>query len=452
MDAAPNDETVRIGLRRREVARPGGRLMRNHSTYYGWYVVAASAFALFLGGGAFQAFGLFVETWEQDFGVGVATISVAASLGVLINGLSQPFLGRLVDRSGGRAVMLPALCVLGVACLAMALITTVYLLIALYGVVIAIAVGGVSPVTTGTVVARWFDRRRGAAMSLLAAGSGAGGLLLIPFLAYLLIATDWQTAWIVLGVVVLALGLPLALLVVRNDPMDLGLRADGDDEVSHAVSRRTVPRGPLQVEAWRDSFRSAPMWQLSLTFVVCGVTTSAIAVHFVRWASDEGISTGTAALAFSLLSGVNAAAVLGVGALSDRVERKRLLGGVYFVRFLAFLALILLPGSTAIWVFAVIGGGSWLATVPLTTALTADFYGLKHLGMLSGMVMMAHQLGGAAAVFLFGLVFDQTGTYDPAFITGAVLLVLASLAAFSIREREYSTRYLTPAAVPRGGD
>ena len=425
--------------------------MRNGSAFYGWYVVAALSFALFLGSGALQGFGVFVESWEGEFDVSVATVSVAASLAVLVNGISQPILGRLVDRFGGRHVMLPALLLLGLSCLAMALVTSVYLLIVLYGVVVAIAVGGVSPVTTSVVVARWFERRRGAAMALLAAGSGVGGLLLIPFLAYLLIATDWQTAWVVFGMIVLVLGLPLALLVVRNDPGDLGLHADGDHAVERAAARRTVPRGPLYVDGWRDSFRSAPMWQLSLTFVVCGVTTSAISVHFVRWAGDEGIGPGTAALAFSLLSAVNAGAVLAVGAVSDRMERRTLLSAVYFVRFLAFLALILLPGSTALWVFAVVGGASWLATVPLTNALTADFYGVKHLGMLSGVVLMAHQIGGAAAVFLFGLVFDQTGTYDVAFTAGAILLVLASLAAFSIREQDYSARYAPPAPAPTGG-
>ena len=97
-----------------------------------------------------------------------------------------------------------------------------------------------------------------------------------------------------------------------------------------------------------------------------------------------------AALAFALLSLINVIGVLLVGLISDRMQRKTLLGLVYIVRGLAFLSLILLPGASALWAFAIIGGMSWLATVPLTTSLAADFYGVKKLGTLAGLINMAH--------------------------------------------------------------
>ena len=83
----------------------------------------------------------------------------------------------------------------------------------------------------------------------------------------------------------------------------------------------------------------------------------------------EGITPATAALAFGLLSGLNAVAVLLVGPLSDKLPRKTLLGVVYLVRGVAFILLVVLPGPAALWGFAIVGGASWLATVPLTTSL-----------------------------------------------------------------------------------
>ena len=189
------------------------------------------------------------------------------------------------------------------------------------------------------------------------------------------------------------------------------------------------------------------MWQLSIAYWVSGVTTAGIAVHFVRWASDQGISPGTAALAFGLLSGINAAGVLLIGTISDRMQRKTLLGLVYLVRAVAFLALIVLPGSAALWGFAVIGGASWLATVPLTASLTADVYGVRNLGTLFGFANMAHQLGGAAAVMLFGWAFTAWGSYDIPFAIGAATLVVAGIVSFSIREKKHSVRYVQ---VPSG--
>jgi MFS family permease len=412
--------------------------------YYGWYIVAALFFATFLVVGTRQSFGIYVKTWEEDWQVSVGTISIAASVGWLLNGLSQPFLGRLTDRIGGRPVVIVSLVIMGLAFLAMALVENVLMLTVIYGFVIAVASGGISPGITGVFIARWFERNRGTAMSLLVSGGSVGGLVLVPFLTYLFLATNWQTAWVAAGLIALLLGLPLLVTIVRSDPSDVGLAPDGEpvgSDAENPVPRPAPPAGPLAVERWQDSFRTRPIWQLSAAYWVCGVTTASVAVHFVRWAADESISPGTAALAFGLLSGINATSVLIVGSVSDRMERKTILGVVYIVRAVAFLMLIFLPGSLAIWLFAIIGGMSWLATVPLTSSLTADVYGIRNLGMLGGLINMVHQIGGALAVILFGLAFDALGTYDFAFGASVVFLIAAGVIVLAMNERRYSARY-----------
>ncbi|HEU0074332.1 MAG TPA: MFS transporter [Dehalococcoidia bacterium] len=412
-------------------------------TFYGWYIVGALFFATFLAIGTRQSFGVFVETWEEEWEVSVGTISIAASIGWLLNGFAQPFFGRMSDRSGGRSVVVLSLCLVGFGLLAMSLVQNVIMLAVIYGVVISVGTGGISPGITGAMASRWFTRRRGVAISLLVSGGSVGGLVLVPFLTYLFLATTWQTAWIVAGAIALGLGVPLVWMIVRSDPSEMGLLADGDAQPDAAAGPARPPaQGPLATSRWQDSFRSRPIWQLSLAYWVCGVTTASVSVHFVRWASDEGISPGTAALAFGLLSGINAVSVIVVGTLSDRMERKFVLCAVYAIRAAAFVAIVVLPGSVAIWAFAVIAGGSWLATVPLTSSLTADIYGIRNLGMLGGMINMTHQIGGALAVVIFGLVFDLSGTYDIAFTASAVLLVAASITVLGLRERRFSARYL----------
>lgn len=411
--------------------------------FYGWYVAWALFFAAFISVGLRQGYGVFVSTWQDEFAASVATISIAAAVGWLLNGLAQPILGRLTDIWGGRPVIVASMVVMGVGAVAMAAVPNVYVLIGLYGFLVSFATGGVSFTTAGVIVARWFNRKRGTAMSLLTAGGSAGGLILVPFAAYLLILTDWRTTWLVLGGAILLLGVPLIALVVRSAPSAMGLRPDGDPSPNEGGEARSavVPKGPLDAAGWRDSLSSPPMWQLSLAYLVCGITTASIAVHFVRWAESESISPGTAAIAIGVLSGINGLSVLVVGTLSDRMPRRLLLAGVYLIRSFAFLALVFLPGQAALWGFAIIGGMSWLATVPLTTALAADVYGLRHLGVLAGLINMVHQIGGAAAVYVFGLVFDRYGSYDPAYLVGAALLLFASVTALSIRERRYSARY-----------
>ena len=417
--------------------------------FYGWYIVGALFFSMFLGVGARNGFGIFVETWEKEFNATVGTISIAAAVGWLVNGASQVVFGRMVDKFGGRIVVTIGLITMGLGTAAIASVGNVYALIALYGVVVSFASGALSGGPPSVVAARWFRKSRGKALSALASGGSVGGLVFVPFLTYLLIWTDWRTSWLIAGGIVLLLGAPLVYFVVRDDPKDIGESPDGiRGNEGGGFTPGRIPETPLEAKTWTAPFGTAPMWQLSIGYFVCGVTTGSISVHYVRWAVAEGITPTTAALAFGVLSGINALSVIFVGSLSDRVERRVLLGCVYLVRGSAFLVLLIPNGHWALWGFAIAGGASWLATVPLTTGLAADVYGLRHMGSLVGLINFAHQIGGALAVYLFGLAFDIWGNYDWAIAGGVICLVVAGIASLSIRERRYSVRYASPSAAP----
>jgi MFS family permease len=411
--------------------------------FYGWYIVAALFFATFIAIGVRQGFQIFVETWEEDFGAKTSVVTAAAAIGWVMNGVSQPYFGRLTDRLGGRRILILGMAAIGLATLGVAASRNPFMLMVMYGFLLSFASGAISFTPAGALLSRWFVRKRGTAMSILTTGGSFSGLLMIPFMAYLLDITSWQTVWLVLGGMILALGLPTLIFVVKSSPEEMGVEPDGDSSTDGAgvPRRRPLVVGPLNADSWRDSFQSAPMWQLLMTFAVCGITTGSISVHFVRWASSEDISTSTAALAFGVLSAINACGVLFVGRISDRMQRKTLLGIVYLVRFVAFLSLIFLPGEWALWGFAIIGGMSWLATVPLTTSLTADVYGVKNIGVLGGLISMSHQLAAGAAVLAYGLIFDATGSYNIAFASGAAFLLVAGIIALSIKEKKVSARY-----------
>jgi MFS family permease len=142
---------------------------------------------------------------------------------------------------------------------------------------------------------------------------------------------------------------------------------------------------------------------------------------------------------------VSVAGSLLSGALSDRIGRKNVLALAYLTRGGAFALLLLWRHELALYVFAVLGGLSWLATPPSVMALTGEIYGLRALGTLGGISLLAHQIGGGASVWLAGVLYDQYGSYDVSFSLAALALVVASFVSFSIAERRYSARYITPA-------
>ena len=428
--------------------RPAGS---SPGVFYGWYVIGAMFFMVLVGVGGRLGFSLFFETWKEEFGVSIVALSAVASAGWAFSGVSQLVMGGLSDRFGGRVVMSVSMLVMGVGTVLMGLATNIWVLALIYVPIVSFAMGGVLFVPTTAVVARWFRRRRGAAMGLLSSGGSVGGMLLVPLMAYLLVLVDWRATWIIVGAIMLLLAFPLLLMVVRNSPREIGLWPDGDDappeEMRSSLGTATERRGPLNVDRWRSAYRTAPMWQLTSSYLVCGVTTATISIHFVPFAVAEGISTSTAALAFGVLSLANMLGVITAGILSDRMQRKNMLAVIYAVRGLGFLLLVLLPTSVGLWVFAVVAGASWLASVPQTSALTAEVYGIERAGTLTGMLTMVHQFAGAVAVLLAGVAFTAFDTYAPAFLTAAAMLGFASFTSWTLRERTCSVRFVS--AEPR---
>ena len=419
--------------------------------YYGWFVVATCMFIAFLTMGTRNAFGAFVVPMEAEFEWNRTVVSWAAALGALLNGVTQPFMGYLFDRVGVRIVVMAGIFVVGTSTLLMAATGSIWFLIAVFGVVSAVGQSGTSLTNTGATLSKWFRRRRGLVIGLNASGMSLGGLILVPFAAFMISLIDWRLSWIVMGLMILVLGIPMAFLFLHDDPAKKGLNPDGEPAPAPGGSPGVAagpPPQPLFAENWRQAFRSLPIWQMSFSYFICGSTTFMLSVHFVPMAVEEGIKPQTAALIFGLMSGLNALGATGAGWISDRIGgRKNWLTAVYFCRGTGYVILVLslvvpeIPIMAGLLIFAFVAGLSWIATAPLTTSLTAEVYGLKSLATISGVAFLFHQLGGFSSVLLAGYLREMTGNYILAFTIAAVMLYPAAISAFTIRERRYSVRY-----------
>ena len=428
--------------------------------YYGWYIVFTCLFIALVTAGVRNSFTVFIIPMEVDFGWSRGTISIAASTGMLVNAVTQPFIGRIFDWLGARRVLTVSLLVLGLSTVLLTVTFHFLFLVFLFGIVSGIAVSGASLSNTMALVSKWFRRRRGLVTGIAASGLPAGGLLMVPFAAYLLQATHWRFTWAILGLFVLVVGVPVSYLFLRDDPSKMGLQPDGDpspsgtdqgmegaydspDDGSGEIPDRW--RGPLEAERWVDAFRSWPIWQLSGAYFVCGFTTSIISIHFVPFAIDRGVSSITAATIFGFMMSLNMIGSLSAGFVSDKFGgTKNWLALVYFCRGSAYFLLLSMPGAIALWVFAAVAGMSWVATNPLTATLTADVYGLRTLGTISGISFFFHTMGSVISVLIAGFLYDATGSYTISLAIAGSLLFPAAISAFTIREHKYSMRYVQP--------
>ena len=242
----------------------------------------------------------------------------------------------------------------------------------------------------------------------------------------------------------------MVYFILKEKPEEVGLLTDGDPKTfgPGGIKNPSFTKGLLEVDDWQQAFHSLPVWQLCSGYFVCGFTTALISAHFVPLAIEKGFSPSTAATAFGVMSALNTVGVMLAGSLGDRFGRKNILGLVYAFRGFAYALLLLVPGHAGLWAFAVVAGVSWVATIPLTTSLTADVYGLRNIGILSGIIFTAHQIGGDTSIQLAGITRDITGSYTLSLTIALVLLAVASLISFSIDERKYSIRYGTTPPQP----
>ena len=423
------------------------RIFQTKHIYYGWFVLAACFFATLTSGGVRSSFGVFVIPMEQEFNWTRDTISFALAIGVFCNAVSTPIIGWIYDSrpDGGKTVITLSLLVLGAATILLSLTSNIVFLIVVYGFLISTAGTGVGFVTIHALIARWFNRKRGFALSVSSAGVSIGSVLFAPFASYLILLSGWRISWVILGAFILFLAFPLALIILRNNPKDVNQQDHPELKSSDAQSTITASEfktsGSLSNASWKQILKSLPIWQLSIAYFVCGTTTTMMAVHYVPFAIDRGMNPGNAALAFGFMMGINGLGVIMIGFFSDFMQRKNLLAITYSVRGLAYGSLLVFDEILGIWVFAFVAGLSWIASASLTSSIAADIYGLKKMGTIVGIMTFSHQIGGAIAIYLTGYLFEKTGGYEFPFTIAGSLLILAALFSVTVSERKLSERY-----------
>lgn len=394
---------------------------RIHSpSFYGWIVVAVAAFVLLLSAGARSAPGVFLLPMQEDLGVSRSTLSLAASLGLVMFGLGGPLSGALMDRFGPRRVTAAGLLVIAASFAGSAFIASVWQLHLVWGVLSGLGTGIVGSVLGATIANRWFVTQRGLVMGLFGAAGSAGQLVFLPVLTAMVGALGWRESAVVIGGLALVTLLPAALLL-RDHPADVGARPLG------LKPGETPPRVLPDPGIMRRAVRSRNFWLLAVTFFVCGATSNGlIGTHFIAHATEHGLTAGYAAGMLALMGAFNFVGTLASGWLTDRYDPRLLLGVYYAFRGLSLALLLFIPPGIGLVAFAVLFGLDYIATVPPTTALVADSFGRGNVGTVYGWVFCAHMIGAALAAWLGGVARDALGSYGVAFIVAAILSVAAA--------------------------
>ena len=396
--------------------------------FYGWVVVAVTALALLISAGVRSAPGVFLVSVREDTQWSMGVISFAASMGLLVLGLTAPVGGLLIDRYGTRHVAPAALWLVGISMLASAYVQEPWQLAVLWGLVGGIGTGIISGVLGATVATRWFVARRGLIIGMFGASTSAGQLLFAPALMILATSLGWRTSSTVLGVLAMLAIIPVAIWM-RNDPADLGLTPMGAP-----LSTTPVRAGGADKGVMGRALRNVEFWLLAGTFFICGATsTGIVGTHLIPYAHDHGIAQTTAAGLLALMGAMNFAGTLGSGWLTDRYDPRKLLAIYYSFRGISLLFLPFVTEPLGLGAFAILFGLDYIATVPPTTALVADNFGRRNVGTVYGWVFCSHQIGAALAAWGGGMARDALGSYGTAFLIAGALAVAGAMMALQIQ-------------------
>jgi sugar phosphate permease len=404
--------------------------------YYGWVVVGVTALTLLVSAGVRSAPGVFLNSLQADMGWSLAAISFAVSIGLLLFGLVGPLTGWLIDRFGPRTAMLGGVALVVGSMVASSRMTEIWQLNLFWGALSGIGTGIAGSVLGATVASRWFVARRGLVIGVFGAATSAGQLVFVPLLAALESAIGWRGSVMGLAAVAALVLVPI-LLLMRDDPVDLGLLPYGGSAPGAAV--RSATGGVM-----RRALRVPEFWLLAGSFFICGATSNGlIGTHLIAHAHDHGIAKSTAAGMLALMGTMNFVGTIASGWLTDRYNPRKLLACYYGFRGLSLFLLPFASSLGGLAVFAILFGLDYIATVPPTTALVADIFGRKNVGTVFGWVFCAHQIGAALAAWLGGVARDATGDYGAAFLTAGALAVTAALLSLRIG-RAPSTPHMEP--------
>lgn len=417
--------------------------------HYAWYIlasaVAISTYNAGLGGYAYSAF---YKPWETEFGWTRGEISLAMSISGLAAGFSSPLFGRWTDQYGSRRVAIIGAILFGLAPIIMTATGVVTPFVGslalpfLYVMFIVLSLGrsGTSNIPISTAVVNWFYKRRGLAMGIQSTGIGFGGVLIGPAMAFLITTLGWRPAFIIAGVGVLVIVLPINIFVLRNRPSDKGLKPYGMENLPAETGANTKP-GTVRVQSSGDyrwtlgeAMRTVPFWCLGLAQGLFFFGNTTILQHALPIFMEKGESLVTASLYLSTVAGMGVVGKLICGFMVDRMSTARYvhLGSMIF-QGLGFAILLVADSSSLYWIGAIVIGLSMGGAVALQPVMLGECFGLASFGTILGATSVVVTIGSNLGPLFAGVTHDLTGDYQLALFTMVILELLAGFTIFFAR-------------------
>jgi MFS family permease len=381
-------------------------------------VIVAGCVISLVGFGIRSIFGLFLEPMTEARGWDRETFAFAMAIQNLLWGLGLPFAGALADRFGPVKVIVVGALFYAAGIWGMAQAEGPLALHMTGGVLIGLGVAFTAFSIALAAMARMVGpERRSVVLGVGTAAGSLGQVVFSPVTQGFIASFGWNDALVILSLTTLVL-IPLAFVLPN-------MTTKGEVEIEQSLG-----------DALREASGHRGYVLLTIGFFVCGFHVAFITVHFPAYVKDLGLAAEVGAYSIALIGLFNIVGSFLSGVAGQRWSKKMGLSTIYFLRAVAIVALLLSSkDASAIYLFAAVMGVLWLSTVSLTTGIVAQVFGVRYMATLFGIVFFSHQIGSFLGVWLGGLIYDATGSYDLMWWAGAVLGVAAAVIHLPIDEK-----------------
>jgi predicted MFS family arabinose efflux permease len=383
-----------------------------------WAILIGAATMLTLAMGMRQSMGLFQPHIIKDLGITAADFSFAIALQNIVWGVTQPFVGMLVDKHGARPIAVAGALIYAAGLILTIIAPSTLVLTLGIGFCVGLALSCCASNVAMSVTSRTVSpAKRSFAMGAVSAAGSLGLMIASPLAQSMITSGGWKSAMLAF----------LALAVVMIPAAySAGI---ADKLVVEKIA------GPAQSigEAVKEAASHPGYVVMAIAFFVCGLQLVFITTHLPNYLAICGIDPSVGAQALALIGLFNAFGSLAFGWLGGRYSKRFLLGGIYILRSLIITAYFMsTPTPTTTLIFAAAMGSLWLGVVPLVNGLVIHLFGLRYVATLTGLAFFSHQVGSFLGAWGGGLIYTSLGSYEWAWKGAVIIGILAGLMQMSM--------------------
>jgi sugar phosphate permease len=423
--------------------------MKLSTTFYpGWWVHAGLFFcaAVIVGSSAYT-FGLFVVPVTEELAISRGTMNNGYIAMLLGTALISPFVGRLLDRFSARIVILSGAITYAAGLVCVSLVESPLVMLIIMLIPVAYGYAACGTLAVNTVIVRWFKRRRGAALGIMAVSTSAGGFVFAPLTAMLIANLGWRTALLINAVIAVIAVFLMTVLIIRNVPRgtELGYEEEfnaADKEQRTEASKNGIEKGSKnasksdQIWTYAELLRNRSFWLLTLAIGLMLGSDQAMITAKVPYFMDIGIDMQSAAFIVSCMTASAICGKLLVGYLADKVDLRYVFSGVALCHVALQLVYIAAPGYWTLLIFSTLFGIAIGGVFPVWSTMLAWTFGTKNYGTVMGAMTIATKGMAVVAVRFIGEVHDETGSYVPGFAAFSVAVIISMLLVAMLKPQQ----------------